>query len=223
VAYVDQGGGAYSRRVLKLGRRGDALVEVAFGLSAGDKVVVNGNLLIDGQAEMNRAFAEPGAAPTTTNALPALTDAQRKAVKDYLALVDAVTASLAADKLDEFNAQAAKTHAALPKLMDAFADADESWHSLLKRLEESGHLEKAADLKQARKAFHPFSNAAVAIAQALRRGEKEFASLKVFRCPMTKSVFPGAPASAEWLQLNPTIHNPYFGAEMLDCGAEVKP
>jgi len=223
VTYVDQGGGAYSRRVLKLGRRGDALVEVASGLSAGDKVVVNGNLLIDGQAEMNRTFAEPAATNAPAVALPALTDTQRKAVKDFLALADAITASLAADKLDEFNEQAAKSHAAMPALMDAFVNADKVWHSLLKSIEESGHVEKADDLKAARKTFHPFSNAAVALAQALRRGEKEFASLKVFRCPMTKSAFDGAPKTAEWMQLQPSIRNPYFGAEMLECGAEVKP
>lgn len=223
VAYVDQGGGAYSRRVLKLGRRGDALVEVASGLSAGDKVVVNGNLLIDGQAEMNRSFAEPAATNAPAVALPALTDTQRKAVKDFLALADAITASLAADKLDEFNAQAAKSHAAMPVLMDAFMNEDKAWHPLLKGIEEAGHLEKANDLKAARKTFHPFSTAAVALAQALRRGEKEFTSVKVFRCPMTKSVFDGAPKTAEWLQLQPSIRNPYFGAEMLDCGAEVNP
>lgn len=223
VAYVDQGGGAYSRRVLKLGRRGDALVEVTSGLSVGDKVVVNGNLLIDGQAEMNRAFAEPAATNAPGVALPALTDVQRKVVKDFLTLADAITASLAADKLDEFNMQAAKSHAAMPRLMDAFVDADKAWHPLLKSIEEAGHLEKADDLKAARKTFHPFSNAAVALAQALRRGEKEFASLKVFRCPMTKAVFPGAPAAAEWMQLKPVISNPYMGVQMNDCGTEVKP
>lgn len=227
VAYVDQSGGAYSRRVLKLGRRGDALVEVLSGLSAGDKVVVNGNLLIDGQAEMNRAFAEPAETTTPTNAppatLPALTDGQRKAVTEFLALADAITATLAEDKLDGFNTQAAKSHAAMPALMNAFANSDQAWHPLLKAIEESGHLEKADDLKAARKAFHPFSNATVALAQALRRSDKEFASLKVFRCPMTKDAFPGAPNRAEWLQLQPAVRNPYFGAEMLDCGSEVKP
>ena len=223
VAYVDQGGGAYSRRVLKLGRRGDALVEVASGLSAGDKVVVNGNLLIDGQAEMNRSFAEPAATNAPAAALPALTDAQRRAVREFLALADAITTSLAADQLDEFNTQTAKSHTAMPALMDAFVNADKAWHPLLKVVEEAGHLEKADDLKAARKTFHPFSNAAVALTQALRRNEKEFASLKVFRCPMTKTVFPGAPAAAEWMQLKPVISNPYMGLRMQDCGTEVKP
>ncbi len=59
VAYVDLGGGSFSRRTLNLGRRGDTLVEVFSGLRPGEKVVVNGNLLIDGQAEINRTFAEP--------------------------------------------------------------------------------------------------------------------------------------------------------------------
>ncbi len=227
VAYVDQGGGAYSRRVLKLGRRGDALVEVISGLNAGDKVVVNGNLLIDGQAEMNRAFAEPAGAAIPTNAipatLPALTDGQRKVVKNFLALADAVTASLAADNLDDFNAQAAKLHTALPQLMDGFVGADSAWHPLLQGIERAGHLEKADELKDARKLFHPFSSASVALAQALRRSDKDFAALKVFRCPMTKDAFPGAPNRAEWLQLQPAVRNPYFGADMLDCGSEVKP
>lgn len=56
VAFVDESGGGYARRVLKIGRRGDALVEVLGGVEAEEKVVVNGNLLMDGQAEMNRAF-----------------------------------------------------------------------------------------------------------------------------------------------------------------------
>ena len=56
---MDQGGGAYARKLLKLGRRGDHHLEVLEGVQEGDKVVTNGNLLLDGQAEMNRAFA-PG-------------------------------------------------------------------------------------------------------------------------------------------------------------------
>jgi Cu(I)/Ag(I) efflux system membrane fusion protein len=212
--------------VLKLGRRGDTLIEVLSGLSAGDTVVANGNLLIDGQAEMNRAFAEPASTSKTTNApsstLPALTGAQRQAVRDFLALADAITDALAADDLDAFNAQAAKTPAATPALLAAFAK-DNPWQALLKPFESAGHLSGADDLKAARKAFYPFSTATVALAQALRRGEKEFAALKVFRCPMTGDAFPGAPNRADWMQTRPAVRNPYFGAEMLECGAEVKP
>lgn len=56
IAFVDEGGGGYARRLLKTGRRGDALVEVLTGIEAGEKIVINGNLLMDAQAEMNRSF-----------------------------------------------------------------------------------------------------------------------------------------------------------------------
>ncbi|MGC3960327.1 MAG: efflux RND transporter periplasmic adaptor subunit [Verrucomicrobiota bacterium] len=225
LAFVDQGGGGYSRRVLQVGRRGDAAMEILGGLKAGEKVVVNGNLLIDGQAEMNRSFASH--APhdheaEAANTLPALTDSQRKAVKEYLALANALAAALAADDAKEFSAQAAKTHAATPALLNAFASTN-AWQALLQPIEKVGHLSAAENLQEARKSFHPFSEASVALAQALRRSDKEFASVKVFRCPMTKDAFPGAPNRADWIQLQPEVHNPWFGKEMLDCGSEVKP
>ena len=225
VAFVDEGGGGYARRVLQLGRRGDGLVEVISGLAAGDKVVVQGNLLMDGQAEMNRSFATHAPASETTNqpaAFPTLTSAQRGGARDYLALLDTLTASLAADNLKEFEAQAAKLHAVTAVLLAAF-DGTNAWQALLKPIELAGHLHGLADLTAARKGFHPLSEATVALAQALRRTDGEFANVKVFRCPMTKNAFPGAPSRADWIQLKAEVRNPYYGAEMLDCGAEVKP
>jgi Cu(I)/Ag(I) efflux system membrane fusion protein len=225
VAFVDQGGGGYARRMLQLGRRGDSVVEILSGLSAGEKVVVNGNLLIDGQAEMNRSFATHAPRGETTNqstALPPFADAQRKAVSDYLTLADALAAALAADDVKEFNAQAAKTHAIVPPLLNAF-DVASPWQALVKPIEIAGHLHEAANLKDARKSFHTFSEATVALAQTVRRTDKEFANVKVFRCPMTKDAFPGAPNRADWIQLKPEVRNPWFGKEMLDCGSEVKP
>ncbi len=57
VVYVAHEEGAYGRHVVQLGRRGDEFVEILSGIDAGDQVVTNGALLIDGQAEMNRSFA----------------------------------------------------------------------------------------------------------------------------------------------------------------------
>ena len=225
IAFVDQGGGGYARRVLQLGRRGDGLVEIVSGLSAGDKVVVQGNLLIDGQAEMNRAFATHAPTPETTNKVDTfrpLTDAQRGATKDFIALVDSLTASLAADDLKAFDAQSAKLHDTTAKLLVAF-DASSAWQALVKPVEQAGHVNGASNLTAARKQFYPLSEATVALVQALRRADDEFASMKVFRCPMTKNSFPGAPNRADWIQLKAEVRNPYYGAEMLDCGSEVKP
>jgi Cu(I)/Ag(I) efflux system membrane fusion protein len=226
VVYVEQGSGAYARRVLTLGRRGDTFIEVLDGLAAGEKVVVNGNLLMDGQAEMNRSFASAAEMTPATNTLPTelppLTDAERKAVKEFFLVADAVTTALSANSLEKFNAQAENTHDAAGKLFTAFSGS-EGWQTLAKEVEAASHLAKVHDLKEARRAFYPFSTAAVMLAQAARRGDGELATLKVFRCPMTKDAFPGAPSRGEWIQLQPEIRNPWFGGEMLDCGSEVKP
>lgn len=225
IAFVDQGGGGYARRVLQLGRHGDDLVEVISGVSPGEKVVVNGNLLMDGQAEMNRSYASHEMHSETTiegSMYPALLETQRQKLQTLLALADSLGTALSADDLKEFNAQATQTHTTTPALLTAF-DATNAWQALLQPLEKVGHISEATSLPEARKAFHPFSEASVALAQALRREDKHFVTVKVFRCPMAKDAFPGAPNRADWIQLQPEIHNPWFGQEMLDCGSEVKP
>ena len=119
VAYVDHGGGSYERRVLKTGRRGDSYQEILSGLKPGDRVVTNGNLLIDGQAEMNRSFmtpAEPvanekptaGAKPVPVPATPAtLSDAQQQSIAAFVKLADAMAAALATDDLTAFTTASA--------------------------------------------------------------------------------------------------------------------
>ena len=228
--YVDKGGGAYEQRTVKLGRAVDGFWEIREGVSEGEAVVTQGNLLIDAQAQLNaganvstpESAAKTNAVSTAAVSLPALTAEQTAAVNEYLKLADAITASLSADDLAEFNAQAAKTHEATPALDKAFA-ADSPWRKLIDQIVKNGHLATVKDLPGARKVFNPFSTAVVDLVQALRRQEKSFQSLKVFRCPMTKDAFEGAPRTADWMQLNPTLRNPYFGAEMLECGVEVKP
>lgn len=229
VAYVDKSGGAYEQRRLKLGRIGDDHWEVLDGLAEGERVVIAGNMLIDAQAQLNVGVSQTpeqaqqtnGAASEVTGALPALSKEQYEASHALLNLADALTAALAADKLSDFNQHAAKTPGTVTALTTTFA-GDNPWRPLLNALNAAVPVASANDLKSARKNFHSFSEAAVAFAKALRRQKGDFKSLKIFRCPMTKDSFPGAPRSAEWLQLKPEIRNPYFGAEMLDCGSEVK-
>ena len=207
VAYVDAGGGRYDRRELKLGREGDEFWEIMEGVSAGEKVVSNGNLLIDAQAQLNgiapsAPAREPGEYPESLN--------------NYFTLVDAVTVALASDDLARYNDTASKLHAAMPSLMET-ADAREQWRPTLKRISDAGHLEAATDLKNARKAFLPLSTAVADLAKASR------APVKIYSCPMVDQAVPGAPNPGLWIQLKPPMRNPFFGAEMLECGSEVKP
>jgi Heavy metal binding domain len=52
MVYVDKGDGHYMPRAVLLGRGGDEFYEVLAGLKTGEKVVTNGNLLIDSEAQL---------------------------------------------------------------------------------------------------------------------------------------------------------------------------
>lgn len=63
--YVEKGPGAYEPRTVKLGRAGDATWEVLGGLKEHERVVVAGNLLIDGQAQLESLVNDELTVPTT--------------------------------------------------------------------------------------------------------------------------------------------------------------
>jgi Protein of unknown function (DUF3347) len=65
---------------------------------------------------------------------------------------------------------------------------------------------EATDLKTAREAFGPLSDAVIAAAQA---EGKDLAGVKLGFCPMVKR---------SWLQKDAKLRNPYYGSAMLECG-----
>jgi len=214
VVYIDQGGGAYTQTPVKTGRRGDTLVEITSGLKAGDKVVTNGNLLIDGQAELNRSFNTAVSTPTTT----ALTEPQQQAIRDFSKLADAMATALAADDLAAFNKASEPAMMTTGKLTEALAGQPN-----IEALGNARHFHGSEDLKSARAAFLKFTLAATAVLEPLRK-TPGFPELQIWECPMVAEAIPGAPKKAHWIQLNGRPgNNPFFGAEMLDCGKEIKP
>lgn len=60
VVLIDLGGGAFEPREVELGSRGDGYVEVVKGLDAGQRVVVNGNFLIDAESNLKAALESLG-------------------------------------------------------------------------------------------------------------------------------------------------------------------
>ena len=102
VAYVDRGGGAYEKRDVRVGRRGDDTVEILGGLAEGEKVVTQGNLMIDAEAQM----AQPESLGVD-EAMPEHTvdDATMK----RWTVLSTAAAALAADDLAAFNASGAVT------------------------------------------------------------------------------------------------------------------
>lgn len=224
VVYVDRTEGAYERTVVKLGRRGDKLMEILSGIEAGDKVVTNGNLLIDGQAEMNRSFmspVEPMAPMETTAPLAALSEPQKQAIVDFVQVADAMAAALAADDLAAFNKASEPTMETTGSLVEALR-SPESTLETLDALEESMHFHGFEDIQSARVAFHKFTLAATTVLEPLRLtpAAPEF---DVWECGMVDQAIPGAPKKGRWIQTHGRDgQNPFFGAEMLDCASEIK-
>jgi Cu(I)/Ag(I) efflux system membrane fusion protein len=60
VVLIDLGGGTFEPREVELGSRGDGYVEVVKGLAAGQRVVVNGNFLIDAESNLKAALGSLG-------------------------------------------------------------------------------------------------------------------------------------------------------------------
>lgn len=221
VVYVDQGGGAYARSLVKPGRRGDKLMEILSGIQAGDKVVTNGNLLIDGQAEMNRSFMTPVEPMKPAALMPSLSDAQKKAISDFVTVADAMAGALAADDLAAFNKASEPAMMKAGELVELLR-SPEGTMDTLDALEKSRHLHGFTDLQAARVAFHSFTTAATAVLEPLRMAEGA-PLFNIWECAMVNQVIPNAPKKGRWVQMPGRAgENPFFGKEMLNCAKEIK-
>jgi Cu(I)/Ag(I) efflux system membrane fusion protein len=206
VVYVDSGAGQYEQRSVKTGRVGDEGIEILDGLQDGDKVVTQGNLMIDAEAQLRSGVASPGEAKPS---LPPQKDAEA-----FLLQLSRVSAALAAEDLVATAQEARSLHdlaAAIPA--DALPDA-----AKLQSLPNPS----GSDLSALRQSFLPWSLAGSELALAMQRGGQK-TGLRVFECPMTGDSFPGAPEQARWVQAGADVRNPYLGSAMLNCGSEVKP
>lgn len=224
LVYVDHGHGSYEQRVVKTGRQGDTLIEILSGLKAGEKVVANGNLLIDGQAELNRSFtpsAESSASAAGETGFT-FTPAREAATRALLTTSDAMAAALAKGDLEAFNKASEPVMEQTAALAKAFAD-DATLTKPLAALTSASHLHGFENLKAARTAFHEFAVASTGLLQPLRKapGAPEF---KVWECFMVDQIVPDVPATGRWLQLSGREgQNPYFGKSMLNCAKEIQP
>ncbi len=225
MVYLVREGGAFEQRQIKLGRRGDQHWEVLEGLTEGDRVVTTANLLLDAQSQINDSVQaggeeSPGNHETSAKSdhahTHAWTPAQQAVASVVLLEMEQLAQSLASDDLE-------KSLQARKRVTNASAE-------LLKVLPEGmspAPFQIAAawsgeqDLVGIRRAFHPFSLASADLLRTLRPLEPKLSNWKIFRCPMVSQAWEGAPKEGVWIQSKPPVRNPFFGAEMLDCGVEI--
>ena len=207
--YVDHGAGAYEQRLVQLGRRGENFVEVLSGLQAGERVVSNGNLLIDSQAQINRGVSGSAAhqhgtnGPAPTHQHTAIDEKEAGKLVPFFAAVSGLSQALANDNVRTYN----------ERLANLSVPADPKLAALTTKLKEK----RTDALDAARVEYLPFSMAVADLAQSVRNANSDVA-VKIYKCPM----FPRPGKDAFWIQNDGPLRNPFYGAEMLECGTEVK-
>jgi Cu(I)/Ag(I) efflux system membrane fusion protein len=222
LVYVQMAPGNYQQRTVTLGRVGDDDWEILSGVAEGERVVVQGNLVIDAQAQINRGASSAAprpAAPGGGGAASGWTPAQAAAARVALGVASDLASALAADDLAAFTAQAEHVaHRLTPALAElAEVPGAAAWTAALGR-----PVDGATNrIESARAWFLPLAMASVDLARAARRAGA-VREVVIYECPMVDDAVPGAPSKAGWVQQAGPKRNPYFGAAMLDCGTEVK-
>lgn len=149
--------------------------------------------------------AEPAAPPQQ------LADSPRtQKVIEVISAYATVRAALAADNLSEAKAKAPALASAAKAAVPVWAGTT-TGDQLAPLATAAEAVATAADIRAARFAFGDASKAlitAIAPEPSLQVG------LVAYRCPMAKTY-------QKWLQTGDAMGNPYWGAEMLTCGAKV--
>ena len=214
IVFLQQADRAYVARRVALGRTGDDTVEILAGLQEGDRVVTEGGLLLDGQAQLARAaITGDKLAPAALKPEPVAAAAADVGYAELKRLAFAsadAAATLAADDFAAYQKQLPDLRAALR----AYLAADQSaTRGALENFKDT--LRDRADLRMARRDFEPFSTALADVARDQHLHHRE--GLHVFQCPMAPVLGTG-----RWLSRTEAIRNPFFGSAMLECGEELK-
>jgi Cu(I)/Ag(I) efflux system membrane fusion protein len=206
----------FESRDITIGKSTGDHYEVLEGLNPGDVIVVNGTFTIDAAAQlesktsmMNRRrmpdgeIHDDGIAPLRSKPAPA--EPAGQLISSYLQLKEALVASSPQ--------RARKIAAGQLELIAAFpAGAPGSGEpGLLSEIESLVEkITNADDIEEQRAHFKPLSAKMIAFAGSVQG----FGStLYVQHCPMADGN-----KGADWLSLEETIANPYFGDKMLRCG-----
>ncbi|MGV3771936.1 MAG: efflux RND transporter periplasmic adaptor subunit [Verrucomicrobiales bacterium] len=221
IVFVEGEGNNYERRKIKIGRKGDAHYEVLAGLEPGEKVVTSGNLLLDSQSQLNPAVDHSHQhEPENNEAAPLIRpdEKQKQSATRLFSWAHDLSQSLASDNLPAFQEKLTAGSEIIPAVQNAFPQSSGAATNLHGPLQiiARGITPNFSNIDEARQNFGPWSRAVVDFAREWKKVQPD-EPVKLYRCPM----YPKPGKSAFWVQLQGPLRNPYYGAEMLDCGTEI--
>ncbi len=214
VVYVQDSDDAavYRGREITLGARAGAFYIVSAGLEEGERVVVNGNFKIDSAMQiMARPSMMTGTPPKvaappvhTTQSEVVPTAEYQERLDELLDAYLAIQQALSADRLTD-------AVAAAETIVSIAAGDDHTTGLPCGDLRSSGaQLIAAEHIDPARAAFALLSESMIAVVSARPAHSR---TLYRIHCPMAFDN-----RGADWLQVDMSVTNPYFGATMLRCG-----
>ena len=235
IVYVEKEEGTYILREVVLGPKADEYYPVIEGLSAGEKVVTEGNFLIDSQMQL---LGKPSLLSREGTALEGPTAAEKneklrdedmhseariidesvlKQMKQVTgAMLDnyyRIAAGLAKDSIEGIDGNLEMIINNSKKIQDIESGIPESlreWLSGIGGDIEDGATEmKGTGIEEARKKFKGLSRSTIDYVKELQGQIKDTEKIYVYYCPM---------ADASWLQKEEGTRNPYLGSSMLKCG-----
>jgi ssDNA-binding Zn-finger/Zn-ribbon topoisomerase 1 len=234
IVYVEKEEGNYVPREVVLGPKADEYYPVIDGLSVGEKVVTEGNFLIDSQMQLlgkpsllfpeGSALEEPSAEKSeeqrdkdthsTANIIDESVLKQMKQVTgNILDNYYRVAARLANDSTEDIDGNLELIINNSKEIKEMESGVPEN---LLERLSGiTGNIEddatemKGIGLEDARKKFKNLSRSIITYLKELYGKINGAEKIYVYYCPM---------ANASWLQKEEGTRNPYFGSSMLKCG-----
>lgn len=211
---------SYEFREIELGNAlGDDYL-VLKGLEAGERVVVNGQFVIDAAAQLNnmksmmnrqvKTYDDELQVPDyTAETPPAFQQQLGKVVQAYLTLEQAL--------VNDDQTAAGKSAPALLTAIDAVpmellkGDAHMFWMEKMKAMKvHASNIADSNDLEAQRKQFGFLS---MALIDAVKAFGNEGGQLYLIHCPMAFNN-----QGADWLSAKREVRNPYFGDAMLTCG-----
>ncbi|MDX1953770.1 MAG: efflux RND transporter periplasmic adaptor subunit [Verrucomicrobiota bacterium] len=215
--YVEREPGAYEPRLVELGFVGDTHIEIRSGLSEGEKVVLQGNMLIDAQAQLSNVphpAVHSHGSQTSINrdkTATALSTKEQSALNSFVQASSAISAALASDDFSAASAALPAYQESLRVVMEIFQGHPtiHEWHTL-QEIELSNE-----NIKRLRQAFSQQNAALNKIFKTIGAPTNGI----LYQCPM----FPRPGKTAYWVQAAGPLRNPYWGAEMLECGTAIKP
>jgi membrane fusion protein, copper/silver efflux system len=219
--FVQQAPGVFVPKEIQLGPKTDDHFVVKSGVNAGDKVVVDGNFLLDSESQLKAAASVPTetnapAASETTNALALLPSGAGGLYAPLVANYLQVQQMFVHDKTDGLPSLARKMSGEIQQITDSpIQPAQEaaSYHEQLASLEHALGMLDTNDLQAARIQFGNVSAELIALLKKYSPPLNQ--PLTVVFCPMWNK------SPAQWLQQGQDVGNPFMGQKMPGCG-EVK-